>query len=132
MARAWTLLALIPLLIAGGCGGSERNDDVEAAVERFNRAFESRDAQGACDELTEGAQSELEKSEKKPCEEAILGQELSPSPVTRVEVHVTSAVADLRAGGSLFLDDTSQGWKISALGCEPRPGDQPYDCELEA
>ena len=131
MARVSTLLALMAL-VAAGCAGSERNDDVEAAVERFNGAFERRDARGACDELTEGARSELEKSEKKPCEEAILGLELTPTPVTRVEVHVTSAVADLGGGGSLFLDDTSQGWKISALGCEPRAGDQPYDCDLEA
>ena len=132
MAWARTLLALAAVLVVAGCGGSGRNDDVEAAVERFNRAFESRDAQAACDELTEGAQSGLEKSEKKPCEQAILGQELSPSPVTRVEVHVTSAIADLEGGGSVFLDDTAQGWKISALGCRPQAGDQPYDCELEA
>jgi hypothetical protein len=129
MPRACTLLALAAALLTG-CGGSDRDGDVEAAVERFNRAFESRDAQDACGELTEGAQSELEKSEKKPCEEAILGLELTPSPVTRVEVHVTSAVADLRGGGSAFLDSTPDGWKISALGCKPLPGDQPYDCEL--
>ena len=131
MARVWKLLVLLAV-VAGGCGGSERTDDVEAAVERFNRAFESRDAQGACDELSAGAQSELEKSEKKSCEEAILGLEVTPSPVTRVEVHVTSAIADLSAGGSLFLDGTPQGWKIAALGCEPQTGDEPYDCELEA
>ena len=131
MARAATLLAFATVLVAG-CGGSERTDDVEAAVERFNRAFESRNGQGACDELTEGAQSELEKTAKKQCEEAILAQELTPSPVRRVEVHVTSAVADLEGGGSVFLDDTPRGWKISAAGCEPQAGDQPYDCELEA
>ena len=131
MARASTLLALIALLVAS-CGGSGRNDDVQAAVERFNEAFERGDAQAACKELTEGARSELEKSESEACEQTVLSLELTPSEVTRVEVHVTSAIADLSGGGSLFLDDTSQGWKISALGCEPRPGDQPYDCELEA
>ena len=125
------LLAAAAALLAG-CGGSGRDDDVQSAVERFNRAFESRDAKAACDELTEDAQSELEKTEKKPCEEAILGQELTPSPVTRVEVHVTSAIADLEGGGSVFLDDTPDGWKISAAGCRPQTGDQPYHCELEA
>ena len=131
MPRAWALLAVTAAVVAG-CGGSDRNDDVQAAVERFNSAFESRDAEGACDELTEGARSELEKSEKKPCEEAVLSLDLSPSRVTRVEVYVTSAVADLGGGGVLFLDDTAEGWKISALGCRPQPGDRPYDCELRA
>ena len=130
MVRPWMLLAVAAAVLAG-CGGSERNDDVEATAERFNRAVESRDRRAACDELTDDARTELEKTEKKPCEEAILGLQLSPSRVTNVEVYATSAVAELSGGGSVFLDDTPEGWKIAAAGCKPEPGDQPYDCELE-
>jgi hypothetical protein len=35
------------------------------------------------------------------------------------------------AGDTLFLDQTSTGWKISAAGCRLTSPDEPYDCELE-
>jgi hypothetical protein len=42
-----------------------------------------------------------------------------------------SAQAKLRGGEAVFLDQTDQGWKISAAGCKPQPG-KPYQCELES
>jgi hypothetical protein len=127
---ALLLVVLFGVLLAG-CGTSGDRRGARAAVERFNAALERRDGRGACDELTEGAAAKLESSEKKPCDQAILSLELDPSGVANVEVFVTSGRADLTSGGATFLDETSQGWKIAALGCEPRP-EQPYECELEA
>jgi hypothetical protein len=46
-------------------------------------------------------------------------------------VEVRSAVMRLAEGGSDFLDEGPDGWRISAAGCEPTTPQQPYDCELE-
>jgi hypothetical protein len=119
------------LLVLPGCGtaGSER--DARASVQRFFVAVGARDGAGACRELSEGAVSEVEKSERKPCAQGILSQDVSPAPVVDVKVYMQSAQAKLRGGAAVFLDQTRQGWKISAAGCKPQPG-KPYQCELEA
>jgi hypothetical protein len=75
--------------------------------------------------------SEVEKSEKKPCEKGILSEQVSSAPVTGVKVYMRSAQAKLSGGEAVFLDQTPQGWKISAAGCKPQPG-RPYQCELES
>lgn len=116
---------------AAGCGTGEDERAAARAVERFYAAIEQQDGAAACEQLSQAAASELESSRKRPCEEAVLGLELTPSGVSSAEVEITSARVDLEAGGSAFLDETSRGWRISALGCQPRPS-LPYDCELEA
>ncbi|MGE5636857.1 MAG: hypothetical protein ACM3UV_07965, partial [Nocardioidaceae bacterium] len=105
--------------------------DARASVSRFFAAFESRDGAGACEELTEGAAAELEKGSGEPCDRAVLELELAPSRVAAVSVATVDAKADLVGGGAAFLEETSTGWRISAIGCEARPG-QPYDCQLAA
>jgi hypothetical protein len=124
------VLAVLLLPLAGcGTAGSER--DARASVQRFFAAFEAHDGPGACNELSEEAVSEVEKSEQKPCAQGILSEQVSPAPVTGVKVYMQSAQAKLRGGEAVFLDQTDQGWKISAAGCKPQPG-RPYQCELES
>jgi len=90
------------------------------------------DGAAACALLTSGTRRQLEADEGESCEKAIGAVELpAPSPVGRVAVYITSASADLEVGGTLFLDETPSGWRVSAAGCAPRPGGQPFDCELE-
>ena len=50
----------------------------------------------------------------------------------RAQVFATNAKVDLADGRSAFLEQTGDGWRIAAAGCEPQGGDEPYDCELEA
>jgi hypothetical protein len=41
----------------------------------------------------------------------------------------------LSSGETAFLDQGHEGWRLSAIGCEPengKPADRPYDCELES
>ena len=47
------------------------------------------------------------------------------------DVYVTSASVQLAEGGTTFLDEGTEGWKVSAAGCTPTAPDQPYDCVLE-
>ena len=124
--------AFLLTFAAVGCGTGERADDAAAVTERFHAALEANDGAAACDELSEETASKLEQQEKKPCEEAILGLELPRGgTVADTRVDVTSAVATLAEGGSDFLDEGADGWKIAAAGCVPTLPDQPYECELE-
>jgi uncharacterized NAD-dependent epimerase/dehydratase family protein len=124
--------ACLLAVAVAGCGTGERADDAAAVVERFHAALEAGDGQAACEELSEETASKLEQQEHKPCEEAIIGLELpkgGSAADTRVEI--TSAIATLADGGSDFLDEGPDGWKIAAAGCTPTLPDQPYECELE-
>jgi hypothetical protein len=122
---------VLALLGAPGCGTEGRESAARHAAERFYAAFEAEDGDGACTQLTEEAQSALERNEQRPCEEAVLDLELSPARPSSVQVAVTSAIVDTEEGDTAFLDQTSSGWKLSAVGCEEVVG-QPYECELEA
>jgi hypothetical protein len=115
-----------------GCGTGERQADAAAVAESFHAALDAGDGQAACAELTEETASKLEQQQKKPCEEAILELELPKGgTVAEARVDITSAVATLAEGGTDFLDEGPDGWKLSAAGCVPTVPDQPYDCELE-
>lgn len=99
---------------------------------RFHAALEKKDGQAACDQLSEETSSKLEQQEKKPCEAAILSLQLPKGgSVASTRVYVTSAFATLAEGGTDFLDEGPDGWRVSAAGCEPTAPSQPYDCELE-
>ena len=82
-------------------------------------------------ELDEAA-SKLEQQEQKPCEEAILGLELTQGgTVAFRRVEMRNAYADIDRGGTDFLSEGPEGWEISAAGCRPTAPERPYECELE-
>jgi len=45
---------------------------------------------------------------------------------------MTSAAVQLSTGETAFLDDTPQGWRVSAVGCSGHTSDTPADCEVQA
>jgi hypothetical protein len=119
-------------LALAGCGTANREDDAGAVAQRFHAALQNRDGKGACAELNEETSSKLEQQEKKPCEEAILSLDLPKGgSVADTRVYITSASATLGQGGTDFLDEGPDGWRVSAAGCKPTAPSQPYDCELE-
>jgi hypothetical protein len=125
--------ALVALaVLAGGCGSTERAPDAAAVAERFHAALEERDGAAACSDLSEEAASTLEQQAGTACEEAVLELDL-PRGGTAAEtsVYVTTASVLLAEGGTTFLDEGSDGWKVSAAGCDPTAPDLPHDCELE-
>jgi hypothetical protein len=120
------------LLLAAGCGTADREADVTAVADRFHAALEARDGAAACAQLSSETTATLERQEQRPCAEAVVELDLpAGARASRAEVYVTSALAELAGEGAVFLDETVDGWRISAAGCEPTAGDQPYDCELE-
>jgi hypothetical protein len=117
-------------LAACGTGGRER--DAAAVAQRFHAALQQDDGQAACAELNPETASKLEQEEKKPCEEAITSLDIPKGgTIADTRVYLTSALASIAAGGVDFLDESSDGWWVSAAGCTPTAPGQPYDCELE-
>jgi hypothetical protein len=115
-----------------GCGSTERPDDVEAVAERFAAALEREDGAAACAEVRDTTANTLEQQQREPCDEAILGLELpTGGAAAETSVYVTNASVLLAEGSTTFLDEGSDGWKVTAAGCRPRTPELPYDCELE-
>jgi hypothetical protein len=126
------VFACVLVLTVAGCAPGEREDDAAAVVESFHAALQQGDGAAACEQLAEATASKLEREEQKPCEEAILELELPRGgTVAYRRVEVRSAMVRLAEGGSDFLDEGDDGWKIAAAGCVPTAPEQPYECELE-
>jgi hypothetical protein len=132
-ARAAILALGACLAVAlGGCGASDRAADAAAVAERFQAALEQVDGEAACAELSEVTVRKLGLQEGMPCEEAVLELELPPGgAAAEAEVYVTSASVALAEGGTVFLDEGPEGWKVSVAGCATTAPDRPYDCVLE-
>jgi hypothetical protein len=131
--RAATLALAAFMAFAGtGCGTTDRAHDAVAVAERFHAALERGNGEAACAELSETTASKLEQREEMPCEQAVLSLDLpSGETATETDVYVTNASVTLAEGGTTFLDEGSQGWKVSAAGCIATAPDLPYDCLLE-
>jgi len=126
---------MFAVLATAGCGRSDDRAEVRSVTEHFLAAFESGDGQAACADLSTDTRKELESQEQRDCREAVGELQLEPGATDRVEVYVTNAKVDLASGQSVFLSRTQEGWRLSAVGCEPEagePAEQPFDCELEA
>jgi hypothetical protein len=127
--RPRALPPLLALLLAG-CGSGPSEDASRRAVDRFQDEVAAGDAAAACAQLTEHLRTTLEQDEDKPCPEALSGLGLEGGGrASRSRVYINSALVEVRGGENAFLDETPDGWRISAAGCT-RSGDR-YDCLLE-
>jgi hypothetical protein len=128
-------VALLLAAFAGGCGRDGDRDAVRSVTERFYAELDAGDGDAACARLSTDTRTALEGEEQQACSEAVRSLEVEGGSLTRIQVYVTNAKADLSSGESAFLSYTEDGWRLSAVGCQPvggKPADQPYDCELEA
>jgi len=128
------VIACAAVALVGGCG-SQREQDASRVAKRFYSAVAAKDGAAACSQLSEDAVAKLESEEKASCPDAVLELDLGlPAGQERsTDVYLTSAKVDLAGGDSVFLDQTGDGWRISAAGCQPQPGEEkPDECEVEA
>jgi hypothetical protein len=124
------LLALA--LLAGACGTDASRRDAERLVDRFQAAIAGSDGGSACEQLSEELRSSLERSEGKPCEQAVLGLGLAGGGRAQDgRAYVTAALVRVPGRGTAFLDETEAGWRIDAAGCEPSGERDAYDCLLQ-
>ena len=123
-------LALIALaagaVLLTGCSSAQ-----EPEVRQVAHAFEdpSGDAELRCDLLAPATRAALEQSESAPCAEAVEDLPLQGGAVESIEIFGGDAQVKL-AGDTVFLTETSAGWRITAAACRPK-GEAPYDCEVD-
>lgn len=125
------LAVVCGLAVVAGCASV---DDREAAAGttavKMLTAVSVKDGATACAALAPRTRSELEDSEDKPCEKAILDEQLpAPGTVTGTDVYGQWAQVRL-SGDTVFLGMFPGGWQVVAAGCEPRES-RPYDCTLQ-
>jgi hypothetical protein len=124
--RAALIAASGALLLLTGCSSLQQSD-----VEHVATTFEdqSGDPQARCDLLLPTTRAAVEEQEQASCADAIGDLPLAGGEVR--EVQVWGGQAQVKLGGdTLFLAETSSGWKVSAASCTPRE-ELPYDCQVE-
>lgn len=120
------------VLALTGCGRSGDRASVRTAAEGFYAAVGDHDGARACGWLSAGARQALEKDESAPCARAVEHLQLSGRRARHVDVYSTEAAVALRGGDTVYLESTSHGWRISAVGCRAPAYDKPADCELQS
>jgi hypothetical protein len=130
--QALPLAAAAFALALAGCGRSGDRANVQSVAERFYAAAGAHDGARACTWLSAGARQALEQDESEPCARAVEHLKLSGRRSGRVEVYSTNAAVALRGGDVVYLEETPQGWRVSAAGCSAPAYTKPATCELES
>jgi hypothetical protein len=128
--RAAILLAAVALALCA-CGRSGDRQTVRAVAVGFYAAADHHDGARACALLSSETRKKLEEQESEPCDKAIDKVQLNGGPVSKVSVYSSEAAVELRGGDTVFIEDTNEGWRVSAAGCRPTAHAQPADCDLE-
>jgi hypothetical protein len=113
-------------LLLGGCASTQDGDVRDVAAE-FLDPGGAPDAR--CDLLAPATREALESDESAPCPDVIGDLQFGAGAVRSVKIWGGNAQVRL-ADDTLFLTETSTGWRVAAAACEPR-GEAPYDCEVE-
>jgi hypothetical protein len=123
---------LLCAAVLSGCGRADDDRAVAAVTTRFLEAVRADDGARACAQLSAPAAEALKDEQEASCAESVLKLDVEPSAVRHSDVFGVGAKVDLADGRSAFLELTSQGWRLSAVGCDPGAGEEPYTCELDA
>jgi hypothetical protein len=126
------LLLAVAVLAVASCGRSGDRANVRSIAEGFYAAAGAHDGARACTWLSADARQALEQDESEPCARAVEHLRLSGRRAARVEVYSTEAAVALRSGDVVYLEETPQGWRISAAGCRAPEYAKPAECELES
>jgi hypothetical protein len=126
--RRTALTGVLLGFLLAGCGNSE-DSAAEAVARRLLEATGGSDGQGACAVLSPHTRAELEQSTGRPCEQAILEQDIGEGGTVR-DAQVWDTMAQVRFDDeTVFLSRFDSNWLVVATACTPLP-DQPYDCSV--
>ena len=125
---AGILVTMAAVLAVAGCG-QPHEQDVEGVAERFYDAYSAEQGGAACRQLAPETRSELEQSSGKPCDEAVIEEDVpTVSDLVHVRVYGTQAQVRWR-GETTFLARFPSGWKVMAAACTPQHSG-PYACTI--
>jgi hypothetical protein len=133
--RFLPVVAALAAALAGCGGGQSQEKEVGGVVTRFYSAIEAGDGERACDQLSQDTLEQLEAQTQQRCPSVITRLELHPAPVSASHVFITNAQVRLANDELAFLGREPEGWKLTAVGCQPGPGQpqsRPADCEVES
>jgi hypothetical protein len=120
---------LVGVIGLSGCGTGADSEQVRGVTTRFYSDLEAHRGADACRQLSPALRNTLRQEHSTTrCADAVATLKTGSSAVEAVRVYATSARADLAGDESVFLGVTRNGWRISALGCRPRPSG-PYECD---
>jgi hypothetical protein len=125
--RSRTAVALVAgAVVLAGCSSAS-----EPAVEQVAGTFQdtSADPEERCALLAPATLTAFEHDESAPCADAVQDLPLEGGRVESVEIWGGNAQVQL-TGDTVFLTETSAGWRITAAVCRPR-AEAPYDCEVD-
>jgi len=126
--RRLLALACAAVLVAPGCAGSQ-DDAATSAAHDLLSAVRDGDGASACRVLAPATADELETTSGKPCERAVLEEDLGPG-TGEERVEVFDSMAQVRLGAdTLFLSRYDGRWRVVAAACTPVPG-RPWDCSI--
>ncbi|MFI6297970.1 hypothetical protein ACIBEJ_40710 [Nonomuraea sp. NPDC050790] len=118
-----TLPLLLVALVVTACS-AQQDGPVSQAAAGFYTAVAAGDGARACALLSPRAEEDLE-----DCPRAVLELDLrGGAPLGGPRVYGDEAQVRL-AADTVFLHRFAAGWRVSAAGCEGRPG-LPYRCEI--
>ena len=122
---------LCVLALATGCSSvGPHSDSAGSTAKRFHEALVGSEPAAACELLAPGTLTELEQHADTSCPQALADAGLpNAAIVTSTDVYGTNARVVLD-GDTVFLARFGAHWKVTAAGCEPRPG-LPYDCDVK-
>ncbi|HYH35804.1 MAG TPA: hypothetical protein VD814_11685 [Nocardioides sp.] len=130
MSANWRpLLAVLAAVSTTTLAACASDHGAGAVAEQLLAAASSGDGAAACSLLSPRTRSELEESSGKPCEEAILEEQLTAEEPVTVSVFETSAQVRFPTS-AVFLARFDSGWRVVAAACTPVPN-QPYDCSVQ-
>jgi hypothetical protein len=117
------------LLALGGCQ-SAQDADVASSANAFYTAVADLDGTRACTWFAATTRTELEDSSGKPCDQAVLEENLTaPSGPAVVETY--GFMAQIRyVDETTFLTRFPGGWRVLAVGCVPAQSSG-YDCQVK-
>ena len=126
--RPWPAAAVLAAgaVLLTGCSSASQPE-----VEQVASAFEdpSGDPGERCDLLAPATWAAFEQDESAPCTEAVQDLPLGGGGVESVQIWGGDAQVTF-SGDTVFLTETSAGWRITAAACAPR-AEAPYDCEVD-
>jgi hypothetical protein len=115
-------------LLLAGCAGSQ-DAAAGSAAQDLLRAAGTGDGAAACALLAPGARDELEQQAGKPCDRAVLEEDLGRG-TGEVSVEVFETMAQAHVGAeTVFLSRYDGRWLVIGAACTPVPG-RPYDCSI--